>query len=138
MGNITAYEKKKEQKILFAKLSFAVSQLNSLLGGNSNGTYKAHIKLRPFDAFIQTFYPGQNKKIRVEIRTREDNHQCAHFHISLTGENQSASYRIDNFEKLSGNIPLTVEKKILQWAYWQKDLLKVTWEKCHGKAVVIA
>lgn len=138
MGNITAHEKKKEQKILFAKLSFAVSQLNNLLGGNSNGTYKVHIKLRTFDAFIQTFYPCQNKKIRVEIRTREDNHQCAHFHICLIGKNQSASYRIDNFEKLSGDIPLAVEKQILQWAYLQKDLLKVAWEKCHGKTIEIA
>ena len=138
MGNITAHEKKKEQKILFAKLSFAVSQLNNLLGGNSNGTYKVHIKLRPFDAIIQTFYPCQYKKIRVEIRTREDNHQCAHFHICLIGKNQSASYRIDNFEKLSGDIPLAVEKQILQWAYLQKDLLKVAWEKCHGKTIEIA
>lgn len=59
---------------------------------------------------------------------KEGNHSRPHFHIQYKNQ-YSASYAVDNFELLAGNMPAKYEKLILAWAAQNQKSLKVTWEK---------
>jgi hypothetical protein len=69
---------------------------------------------------------------RLEYTTvrmrKEGNHSRPHFHIQYKNQ-YSASYAVDNFERLAGNIPSKYEKTILKWATRNQKSLKVTWDK---------
>jgi hypothetical protein len=58
----------------------------------------------------------------------DKNHYRPHFHIQYK-EEYSASYAIDNFEKLAGSVPLKYETPILMWAKNHSESLLLTWEK---------
>lgn len=64
---------------------------------------------------------------RLEIRTREDGHNYPHFHV--TCPNGDASYRIDNQERLAGEIPRRHEKEIQRWAKQNQALLETEWTR---------
>lgn len=70
------------------------------------------------------------------VRMRKEvNHSRPHFHIQYKNQ-YSASYAVDNFERLAGNIPSKYEKPILKWAARNRKSLKVTWDKLQaGKDV---
>jgi hypothetical protein len=59
---------------------------------------------------------------------KENNHQRPHFHIEYRNQ-YSASYAVDNFKQLAGNIPAKYEKPILAWAARNQKSLRITWEK---------
>jgi len=62
------------------------------------------------------------------IRMRGDNnHQRPHFHIEYKRE-YSASYAIDTLERLAGQMPPTYEKKLLEWALHNQNLLLEIWD----------
>jgi hypothetical protein len=65
----------------------------------------------------------------ITLRMRkETNHQRPHFHIEYRNQ-YSASFAIDNFEKLAGYVPTKYEKPILEWAMNHQNSLRLTWEK---------
>ena len=57
----------------------------------------------------------------------ENNHWRPHFHIKYKSE-RKASYAIDNFERLAGNLDKKYEKPILEWASHKQKSLILTWE----------
>lgn len=59
---------------------------------------------------------------------KENNHQRPHFHIEYKKQ-YKASYAIDNFQRLAGDVPVKYEKPILEWAARNQKSLKLTWEK---------
>lgn len=59
---------------------------------------------------------------------KENNHQRPHFHIQY-GNQYSASYAVDNLERLAGSVPPKYEKPILAWALQNRESLKLTWAK---------
>jgi hypothetical protein len=59
---------------------------------------------------------------------KEGNHSRPHFHIQYKNQ-YSASYAVDNFERLAGIIPSKYEKPILNWASRNQKSLRVTWDK---------
>jgi hypothetical protein len=59
---------------------------------------------------------------------KEGNHARPHFHIEYR-DLYRASYAVDNFERLVGEIPLKYEKPILDWAVRHQKSLKLTWKK---------
>ena len=67
----------------------------------------------------------QKEHTKVRLR-RERNHARPHFHIEYKKEH-SASYAIDNFEKLAGSMPRKYEQAILTWAKDKKASLLTTW-----------
>ena len=65
----------------------------------------------------------------------EPNHKRAHFHIRYKTM-YSASYAVDNLERLSGNMPSMYEKPILEWAKDKRTSLLATWRDLNaGKDV---
>ncbi len=65
----------------------------------------------------------------TKVRMRpENNHQRPHFHIEYK-QLYSASYAVDNFECLAGQMPRKYEDPILKWASERQDALRATWEK---------
>jgi hypothetical protein len=66
---------------------------------------------------------------QTTVRMRkENNHSRPHFHIQYKNQ-YSASYAVDNFELLAGNMPAKYEKPILDWAARNQKSLRVTWGK---------
>lgn len=63
------------------------------------------------------------------VRMRQEgNHARPHFHIQYKNQ-YHASYAVDNFERLAGNVPEKYEKPILNWAARNQRSLLATWEK---------
>ncbi len=58
---------------------------------------------------------------------KEGNHSRPHFHIQYKNQ-YSASYAVDNFEVLAGNVPEKYERPILDWAARNQKSLNITWE----------
>lgn len=77
--------------------------------------------------FIQKATLFRLEHITVRMR-KESNHSRPHFHIQYKNQ-YSASYAVDNLERLAGNIPSKYEKPVLKWATRYQKSLRVTWEK---------
>jgi hypothetical protein len=67
------------------------------------------------------------KNITIRMR-QEQNHARPHFHIEYKNQ-YSASYAIDTFERLAGNVPTKYEKPMLEWAARHRNSLLLTWSK---------
>ena len=68
----------------------------------------------------------ERQHVKIRMR-REENHVRPHFHIEYKKES-SASYSIEPFERLAGDLPLKYEERVRGWVLErQKDLL-ATWE----------
>src|SRR5688572_30924029 len=77
------------------------------------------------------FIPGLTiaRKEHTKVRIRpERNHPRAHFHIEYKREH-SASYAIDNLERLAGYMPTKYERPILEWAAERRLSLQATWDE---------
>jgi hypothetical protein len=57
---------------------------------------------------------------------QEPNHQRPHFHVNYKTE-YHASYAVDTFERLAGEMPRKHEKEILNWAADNQENLLATW-----------
>jgi hypothetical protein len=81
------------------------------------------------------FYQLVMRKGRVELRMyQEPNHRRPHFHLKFK-EEHSASYAIDDFSRLAGDMPLKYERDILNWAKEnQRDLLQ-QWQSLNEEEV---
>ena len=66
---------------------------------------------------------------KIEIRPKEEGHNHPHFHV--TSPDYEGSYRIDNQQRIAGEVPRRHEKEIQQWAYSCKDLLDKEWTRAH-------
>jgi len=77
--------------------------------------------------FIQKAILFRLEHTTVRMR-KEGNHARPHFHIQYKNQ-YSASYAVDNLERLAGNIPSKYEKPALKWAARKQKSLRVTWDK---------
>jgi hypothetical protein len=72
------------------------------------------------------------RKGAVELRMyKESTHQRPHFHIEYKTEYE-ASYALDTFEMLAGNMPRRYQDLILPWAIANQSLLLARWENLNG------
>ena len=68
------------------------------------------------------------EQLPVKVRMHaERNHQRPHFHIDFKGGEYSASYAVDNLERLAGNMPAKYEKPVMEWAAKHQRSLAATW-----------
>lgn len=75
------------------------------------------------------------KKDNVKIRMRrENNHAKPHFHIEYKNELE-ASYSIDPFARLAGQMPKKHENKVSDWILDNQKNLLATWEKLQTQDV---
>ena len=72
-----------------------------------------------------TVYEHYRTKLKIHP---EKNHKLPHFHIEYKQEH-SASYAIENFSRLAGDMPKKYEKPIMKWAKKKHNSLKATWDK---------
>lgn len=59
---------------------------------------------------------------------REQNHPLPHFHIEYKQE-YSASYSIDPYSRLCGELPRKYEAKVRSWILSHQQELLSTWER---------
>lgn len=122
---------------ILSDLGNAVTQLDDTLFGRSKKKYTISIKkLRPFYFEKKTWHMKNNNKIYFEVRSKENNHNEPHFHITIAGEG-SGSYRISDFVALESSIPRSTEKKLLKWAEENRNTLVATWNELHGNRVIV-
>ncbi len=65
--------------------------------------------------------------IRISIRTREANHNLAHFHAKYSG--QSVSIAIGTLEVLAGGIERRALALVLEWAVMHRSELQLAWDE---------
>ena len=66
-----------------------------------------------------------------------DNHLRPHFHIDYKRE-YSASYALDNFERMAGSIPRRYEEALVKWAMENRKILYDKWQELHPTKAVFA
>ena len=71
----------------------------------------------------------------VLIMRPERNHARPHFHIKYKRQ-YAASYDIDTFAKLAGDLPARYEKPMLNWARGRRDALLRTWNAMQAGEIV--
>ncbi|MDY5252784.1 MAG: DUF4160 domain-containing protein [Erysipelotrichaceae bacterium] len=125
----------KEQMTL-VKLRSAVVTLSNNLGDRDKKPYKVSVrKILPIETDLVTV-GTLNNNIKFEVREKESSHNVAHFHITIRGEG-GGSYRISDFSVIESNIPKRTEKKLLEWARENRQILVDTWNEFHGFRVVV-
>jgi hypothetical protein len=62
---------------------------------------------------------------------QEQRHPRAHFHVELKNR-YSASYAVDNFQLLAGEMPAKYERIILNWASRYQASLAATWQRLNA------
>lgn len=68
----------------------------------------------------------QHEHVKVVMRP-DRNHSLPHFHLKFKKQ-YSASYQIDPFKRLAGDLPVRYEQRVTDWiAKHQNDLL-TTWK----------
>lgn len=84
-------------------------------------------------AFVtkKRFYSLQHTHLTID---GSKNHSRPHFHLRY--KEHSASYAIDNLERLAGAIPRRYEKNMLEWASRHKRSLRLTWDKIQAGEIV--
>lgn len=121
--------KKNRKKLLLLTLEKKAGSLDE-----NNGKYKARVIPVP-SVELKTI--TKMNGYRIEIRTtREDNHNYAHFHV-VKGTDGMASIRIDTMEVLESSLPPKDLKKILKWAWENRDVLVATWNEFHGYRIIV-
>ena len=78
-----------------------------------------------------------NNNIKFEVRSNENHHNVAHFHITIRGKGEG-SYRIDSLEPIESNIDSKTEKLVLEWAIKHRDILVSTWNEFHGYRITVS
>ena len=127
---------RKEQMTLL-KLRAAVVTLSNDLGGRNKKPYKVSVrKILPVETELVTV-GTINNNIKFEVREKESPHNEAHFHITIRGEG-SGSYRISDLSVIESNISRRTEKKLLEWAQENRQILVDTWNEFHGFRVTVA
>ena len=58
---------------------------------------------------------------------QEPNHGRPQFHVDYGKDNHTASYAVDDGERLDGNLPSKYDKAITRWADANRDQLLSTW-----------
>lgn len=58
---------------------------------------------------------------------QEPNHGRPHFHVDYGNQNHSASYAVDDGERLDGTLPSKYDKAITQWADANRSHLLSAW-----------
>ena len=126
-----------EQQATLLKLNNAVSELSKELGDERD---------KPYIVSTKRLFPGQrelvtigtlNNKVKFEVREKEAHHNEPHFHITIKGEG-SGCYRISDFTAIKTNIPRSTEKKLLEWARNNRQILVDTWNEFNGYRVTVS
>jgi len=127
----------KKEQLTLLQLKVAITTLSNDLVGPSRKPYRITVrKLHPVEHELVTVGKLGNN-IKFEVRSAEEHHNEAHFHITIRGQG-SGSYKINDFSPLKSNIPITTEKKLLDWARENQQLLVDTWNEYHGHRITIA
>jgi hypothetical protein len=80
---------------------------------------------------VLTFVVFRREHLKVVMRC-ESNHRRPHFHLEYKREH-AASYALDTFELLAGDVPRWCEREVIPWARERKDRLMKTWtDLCAG------
>lgn len=128
-------KKKLEKNIKALLLCNAITELDKNLFQKSNPHYKAKIKKYPIHEMITVKRMGNN--IKFEVRENEYHHNIAHFHITIRGKG-SGSYRIDDLSPIKSDLEHSSEKKVLEWARENRQLLVDIWNEYHGHRITVA
>lgn len=83
---------------------------------SSSSPELTHLLIKQFDV------------LKVKINPEYNIHQRPHFHIEYKTE-YSASYAINNFERLAGNLPRKYERIVLDWARSKQRHLIDMWNQ---------
>lgn len=89
-------------------------------------------KITEWDQVPQSDFPlnvGRKDKFLFEIRSKEQCHYEAHFHVKSA--EKSGSYRIQPVSKIISNFTNKEDKIIIGWANKHKQKLIETWNTLH-------
>lgn len=122
----------------FIHPSFKVEEFTVNIKGSIKQIYNAY-DLHSFSkhllAFGEAIPPTQKNSFIIcndclfEIRFSETNHSIAHFHV--TKSNSNISIKIADLSILSGSLPSSTYRMVLEWARGNITLIKDLWNTFH-------
>ncbi len=108
----------------------------SIFGKKPWRNYKFSCKRIPSAEWnIQT--AGRINSLKIEVRSSEKPHNLPHFHVTAPGK-IDAVYTINPIAFYEGEIDGKSNKKILEWAEQNRDILVEMWNDYHGYRIKVS
>lgn len=110
---------------------------NSLNVAKRGLRYKISIhRIRSYEATLNTI--KNDIGMKIEVRNTEGNHKTPHFHVSSKSKDIDVVYKIDPIELYIGTVDSKTDKKIIEWAEHNRNILVDMWNDYHGYRIYVS